>query len=63
MSDSQRFENEHYIHLINSLSALLTKEIYLGDELNLVHNRYGFSDNDEKIIRDKLMQCIDKIKI
>jgi len=63
MTESQRFENEHHIHLINNLSILLTKEVYLGDNLNTPLNRYGLSIDDEKIIRDKIMQCIDKIKI
>lgn len=63
MTDTKRFENEHYLQLINTLSVLLTKEIYLGEELNLTHNRYGLSNDDEKIIRDKIMQCVDKIEL
>ena len=61
ITETKRIENEHYLGIINDLQHLLLKE--LNPQELIENNRYGLSDKDQQIIREKIMDCVKNISL
>ena len=61
ITETKRIENEHYLGIINNLQHLLLKE--LNPQELIENNRYGLSDKDQQIIREKIMDCVKNISL